>query len=47
MMAVTAISLPEFVILRRVMKPQLLAVFIGVVASGIVAVGYLFNVLVS
>jgi uncharacterized membrane protein YraQ (UPF0718 family) len=47
MMAVTAISLPEFVILRRVMKPQLLAVFIGVVATGIVAVGYLFNILVS
>jgi hypothetical protein len=47
MMAVTAISLPEFVILRRVMKPQLLAVFIGVVSAGIVAVGYMFNVLVS
>ena len=47
MMAVTAISLPEFLILRRVMKPQLLAVFIGVVASGIVAVGYMFNILVS
>jgi uncharacterized membrane protein YraQ (UPF0718 family) len=47
MMAVTAISLPEFVILRRVMKPQLLAVFIGVVATGIVGVGYLFNFLVS
>jgi uncharacterized protein len=47
MMAVTAISLPEFVILRRVMKPQLLAVFIGVVATGIVAVGYLFNFIVS
>ena len=47
MMAVTAISLPEFVILRRVMKPQLLAVFIAVVATGIVAVGYLFNFLVS
>jgi uncharacterized membrane protein YraQ (UPF0718 family) len=47
MMAVTAISLPEFVILRRVMKPQLLAVFIGVVATGIVVVGYLFNFLVS
>ncbi|HEX7611722.1 MAG TPA: permease [Candidatus Limnocylindrales bacterium] len=47
MMAVTAISLPEFVILRRVMKPQLLAVFIGVVTTGIVAVGYMFNFLVS
>jgi uncharacterized membrane protein YraQ (UPF0718 family) len=47
MMAVTAISLPEFVILRRVMKTQLLAVFIGVVATGIIGVGYMFNVLVS
>lgn len=47
MMAVTAISLPEFVILRRVIKLPLLAVFIGVVSTGIVAMGYLFNVLVS
>jgi uncharacterized membrane protein YraQ (UPF0718 family) len=46
MMAVTAISLPELVILRRVMKVPLLAVFIGTVATGIVAVGFLFNVLV-
>jgi uncharacterized membrane protein YraQ (UPF0718 family) len=43
MMAVTAISLPELVILRRVLKPQLLAVFVGIVAAGIVAIGYLFN----
>jgi hypothetical protein len=47
MMAVTALSLPEMVILRRVMKPRLIAVFIAVVASGIVAIGSLFNVLVS
>jgi len=47
MMAVTAISLPEFVILRRVMKLPLLAVFIGVVSSGIVAIGLLFNAFVS
>jgi uncharacterized membrane protein YraQ (UPF0718 family) len=47
MMAVTAISLPEFVILRRVIKLPLLAIFIGVVSSGIVAIGYLFNVFVS
>jgi uncharacterized membrane protein YraQ (UPF0718 family) len=47
MMAVTAISLPEFVILRRVIKLPLLAVFIGVVSTGIIAIGYLFNVLVS
>jgi uncharacterized membrane protein YraQ (UPF0718 family) len=47
MMAVTAISLPEFVILRRVMKLPLLAIFIGVVSTGIVAIGYLFNFFVS
>jgi len=46
-MAVTAISLPEFVILRRVMKLPLLAIFIGVVGTGIVAVGYIFNFLVG
>ena len=47
MMAVTAISLPEFVILRRVIKMPLLAVFIGTVSTGILAIGYLFNFLVS
>jgi hypothetical protein len=47
MMAVTALSLPELVILRRVMKPRLIATFVLVVASGILAVGYLFNVLVA
>ncbi len=43
MMAVVALSLPELIILRRVLKPQLLAVFVGVVATGIVVIGYLFN----
>jgi uncharacterized membrane protein YraQ (UPF0718 family) len=43
MMAVTALSLPEMIILRRVMKPRLIAVFVAIVASGIIAVGYLFN----
>jgi hypothetical protein len=47
MMAVTAISLPEFVILRRVMKLPLLAVFIGVVTTGIVVIGLMFNVFVN
>jgi uncharacterized protein len=47
MMAVTAISLPEFVILRRVMKLPLLAIFIAVVSSGIVAIGLLFNAFIS
>ena len=45
MMAVTALSFPEMVILRRVMKPQLIAVFAGVVAAGILFIGYLFNAL--
>ncbi len=45
MMAVVALSLPELIILRRVLKPQLIAVFVGVVASGIVLVGYLFNLI--
>jgi len=43
MMAVIALSLPEAIILRKVLKPRLLAVFFGVVAVGIMAVGYLFN----
>jgi uncharacterized membrane protein YraQ (UPF0718 family) len=43
MMAITALSLPEMVILRKVMKPRLLATFVGIVATGIVVVGYLFN----
>jgi uncharacterized protein len=47
MMAVTALSVPELVILRRVMKPRLLAVFVAVVASGILVVGYGFNAFLS
>ena len=43
MMAVIALSLPEMVILRKVLKPRLIAVFIGVVGAGIMLVGYLFN----
>ncbi len=43
MMAVTGLSLPETVILRKVLKPRLIAVFLGVVAAGILLVGYLFN----
>jgi hypothetical protein len=45
MMAVIGLSLPEAVILRRVLKPRLLAVFFGIVAAGIVSVGYIFNTL--
>jgi uncharacterized membrane protein YraQ (UPF0718 family) len=43
MMAVVALSLPEMIILRRVLKPRLIATFIGVVGVGIIAIGYLFN----
>jgi len=46
MMSVIALSLPEMVILRKVLKPKLIAVFIGVVASGILLVGYLFNLII-
>jgi hypothetical protein len=42
-MAVVALSLPEMILLRRVLRPRLLAIFVGVVGVGIVAVGYLFN----
>jgi uncharacterized membrane protein YraQ (UPF0718 family) len=43
MMAVVGLSLPEFILLRRVLRPRLLAAFVGVVAAGIVATGWLFN----
>lgn len=43
MMAVIALSFPEMVILRKVLKPRLIATFIGVVGCGILFVGYLFN----
>lgn len=43
MMAVTALSLPEMIILRKVLKAPLLAVFVGIMAVAIIAVGYLFN----
>jgi uncharacterized membrane protein YraQ (UPF0718 family) len=43
MMSVVALSIPELIILRRVLKPQLIAAFVTIVAAGIIAVGYLFN----
>ncbi len=46
MMSVIALSLPEMVILRKVLKLELIGVFIGVVAMGILFTGYLFNVLI-
>jgi len=43
MMSVTALSLPEFMILKKVMKNRLLALFAGVMFVGITVVGLLFN----
>jgi len=43
MMAVVGLSLPEAIILRKVLKPKLIAVYFGVNAVGIVVIGYLFN----
>ncbi|MDP1884300.1 MAG: permease [Candidatus Moranbacteria bacterium] len=43
MMAVTALSLPEFMILKKVMKIKLILIFAGIVGAGIVFTGYLFN----
>ena len=46
MMAVTALSVPEMIILRKVLKPKLLAIFIGILAVSITAIGYLFNAVI-
>ncbi len=43
MMSVIALSFPEMVILRKVLKMRLIATFVGVVATGILIVGYVFN----
>jgi uncharacterized protein len=43
MMAVIGLSLPETIILRKVLKPRLIATFLAIVATGILLVGYLFN----
>jgi uncharacterized membrane protein YraQ (UPF0718 family) len=43
MMAVIALSAPEMIILRKVLKPRLITTFAGVVAAGILMVGYVFN----
>lgn len=43
MMSVVAMSVPEFIILRKVLKPRLLATFIAIVGAGIIVIGYLFN----
>ncbi len=43
MMSVTGLSLPEFMILKKVMKPRLIILFAGIVGAGIIFTGYLFN----
>jgi uncharacterized membrane protein YraQ (UPF0718 family) len=43
MMSVVGLSLPEMIILRRVLKPQMIAIFIAIVAAAIILTGYLFN----
>ncbi len=47
MMATTALSAPEAVILRKVLKPRLIAIFFFVTALGIVAIGYIFNIILA
>lgn len=47
MMAVTGLSLPEGILLRRVLKPKLLAVFYSIVSVGIIVIGYLFNFIIK
>lgn len=47
MMAVTALSLPEFLILKRVMRPKLILIFASIVGFGIIITGYVFNYLFS
>ena len=43
MMAVVALSLPEIIILRKVLKPKLLIIYVAIVTAGIIFTGYLFN----
>ena len=43
MMGVTALSLPSMIMLKKVIKPRLLGVFVGVVTVGIIIIGYAFN----
>ena len=45
MMSVTALSLPEFIILRKVLKPKLIITFASIVGLGIIFTGYLFNII--
>ena len=45
MMAVTTLSFPSMVMLRKAVKPKLLGIFIGICAAGIILVGYMFNII--
>lgn len=45
MMSVVALSLPEIILLKQVIKPKLIAIFVGITGIGILSVGYLFNVI--
>lgn len=47
MMAVTALSLPEFIILRKVLKPKLIITYASIVGLGIIFTGYLFNFIID
>lgn len=47
MMSVTALSLPEFMILKKVMKTRLILIFAGIVGVGIMLTGYLFNIILK
>lgn len=47
MMAVTALSIPEIIILRKVLKPKLLAIFIGIMSVTIIIIGYMFNIIIK
>ena len=47
MMSVTALSFPEMVILRKVLKPKLLGIYIAILTVGIMFTGYLFNILIK
>ena len=47
MMAITALSLPEAMILKKILSTKLIAIFFGVVALGIMAIGYIFNAILS
>lgn len=46
-MAVTALSLPAMVILKKVLRPQPLAAFIGLMTVGMICIGYLFNAILT